>query len=852
MRKALIIVAAIVGVVVVAVLGVLFYAATNLNSIIASNRQTILSRASDALGRDVSVKEISASLGWGVMADLKEVTVADDPAISNKPIIEAADVYAKVDLMPLLSKSVHVTDVVLKSPVVRVIRTRDGKLNVASLGKGAKAKEAVEEAAKKKRGPHGEITEEAGGEAAKGPGVLSALLVRNFSIQEGTVTYRDEQAGGPPLKLSSIDVDVTDFNFERPFNAKVSLAALGDKKNLDVAAKVGPLMKDGAIDVNAIPLDVTANVGPIKISDAQAIPAAAKAIPEKLSLPDPVSVDAKASGTLNAINFSASSDLTSDRIGFGDVFTKPSGLTLKVSANGSRTDSTVAVNSAHVELGDIDMKATKIRFGGGTTSARIDTNRFALAPLAQILPALAKFNLDGKAEIHTGVQMTGSNPTANGVVTLDRVALSQPGGKTQIVSGLSGNVNLAGTSADVGPLTFNLGSSPSRLKAHADSLMPVKASYDFSSDAVKLSELVPSRPADEQVSKLTVVGTAAQTPDGMNIAAKVGSAGGSVNNIAYNNLALDAGLRGKQATIRSLQVGAFGGAIAAAGAADLSTNGPFNVAANLSNIDIQQALQSQQSKAADMIRGTLNGSATVAGRTGTFDQMKPTFNGDGKIAVANAKLVGVNVAAQGLQKVDNLPMIGALIPQSVVQNHPELFSNPDTDIKSATLTFKLEGPRITTHDLLVQTVDYNLTGDGWFDMDKNIDLTAHLLLSKPLTDEIVAQKKQVIYVSNRDGQVDVPVRVTGQLPKPRVTPDVTYLAQQATQRAAQEQGQKYVGKLLGKKGGGAVGGVLGGLLGAPGGGATEGGGGAGAGTATPGGAATPAIPNPAELLKKIF
>jgi uncharacterized membrane protein YgcG len=335
----------------------------------------------------------------------------------------------------------------------------------------------------------------------------------------------------------------------------------------------------------------------------------------------------------------------------------------------------------------------------------------------------------------------------------------------------------------------------------------------------------------------------------MNITAKVGSAAGSVANIAYSNLALDAGLRGKQATIKSLRLGAFNGAIAAAGGADLSPNGPFNIAANLSNVDIQQALQSQQSKAAGMIRGTLTGNATVAGRTGKFDEMKPTFDGRGKIDVTNAKLVGVNVAAQGLQKVDNLPMIGTLIPQSVVQNHPELFSNPDTDIKSATLTFALQGPRITTHDLLVQTVDYNLTGDGWFDMDKNIDLTAHLLLSKPLTDEIAAQKQNVMYVANNDGQVDIPVRVTGQLPKPRVTPDVGYLAQQASQRAVREQGQRYVGKLLGKKGGGGAGGLLGGFLGGGSGGGGSAGGGSGG---APGGAPTQAPPNPADLLKKLF
>jgi hypothetical protein len=96
-----------------------------------------------------------------------------------------------------------------------------------------------------------------------------------------------------------------------------------------------------------------------------------------------------------------------------------------------------------------------------------------------------------------------------------------------------------------------------------------------------------------------------------------------------------------------------------------------------------------------------------------------------------------------------------------------------------------------------------MNGDGWFDMDKNIDLTARILLTQQLTNEIIAQKKNVVYVTNNSGQIDIPLRITGQLPKPTVVPDVGDLAQRAGQRAVQEQGQKALGKLMGNKGLGA-------------------------------------------------
>jgi len=111
-------------------------------------------------------------------------------------------------------------------------------------------------------------------------------------------------------------------------------------------------------------------------------------------------------------------------------------------------------------------------------------------------------------------------------------------------------------------------------------------------------------------------------------------------------------------------------------------------------------------------------------------------------------------------------------------------------------------------------------------MEKNIDMAARILLTPELTKEIVAQKQAVIYVTNKNQQVDLPLRITGQLPKPIVVPDVADLAQHAGQRALQQQGSKALGKFLGNKG-------LGGFLG---------GGNSGSGSS----------PNPLNNLKKLF
>ena len=847
MRRVIKIAAAIVGAVAIFVGAILFYAATNLNSIIAERRQTILDKVSTALGRQVHAEDIKVSIGWGILADVTGVQVADDPDISKKPFIEASNVYTRLQLMPLLARRIEVTEVVLDKPVIRIVQTRDGTFNVSTLGR---KKIHTEEESRQGEGEGGGGANEESpmAEAGKAPSVLGSLLVQNFTINDGTLTFETE--GAPEsATVNSIDFKVRDFVFNAPFTVAVTFAALSDQENFDLSATIGPLVSNGVLDVDAIPLTGTAKVGPILLTQLETIPMLAKSIPPKLSISGPVAFEATADGTLQSVKFNVSSDLSAPAIAFGDTFNKPADTPLKISAEGSRTDSAVAVTLANITLGDLEAKATDIKVGGGTTAAHVDTNDFDIASLAKIVPALGKYNPSGKTEIHTAATVAHDKVSADGTVALAGVGLMLPDQKAPPLSNISGNIKLAGTSADVGPLTFNIGAQQATLKSHIDQFQPLVMSYELNAASVRLADLVPSRPPDEVINQLFAKGAVSiGSMTGPTVDSDITSPSGNLANVPYQNLRLSLALAGKIARIPMLKLKAFSGDIVATGNTRLEAAAPMVASISFTNLDIQQALDSQKSKAAGTVRGTLGGNIKVSGKTGTFDEMKPTLKGNGNLTLTNGKLVGVNVGGQALKKVQNLPAIGNLVPDAVIKNHPELFSNPDTDIQLASLTFVLEGPRTTSHDIKVQTVDYNLLGDGWFDMDKNIDLAARIVLSAPFSKELIEQKQEVAFIANKDGQIDIPLQIVGQLPKPQVLPNVTELAQTAANNAAKSQGQKYLGKIFGKKG---LPGGLGKILGGDSSGGGDGSGGSGSGGNNGGGNSNPP-PNPLDQLKKLF
>ena len=337
MRKLIRAAIVVVGVIVVVVVAVVIYAVLNLNGIIQKQRGLILSKASDAVGRKVDVQDIHASLGWGVIADLRGVTIADDPRFSQTPFVQAADVYARVALMPLLSHRVEVKQISLKQPVVHIIRNQRGQLNVSSIGKKPSTGEQVTPApatpppaagtAPLKGAP---LTEaQPSGQPSAGAGALGSVSVSSLTVEDATIVYQD--AGAAPVTVSAVNLDVENLGVSTPVDIKLSLAALGTSKNLSLTGKVGPLITNGVIDTTAVPVAFSLDVGPVTMDQLKAVPQIAKALPPQLQLTNPVTASIKVDGNPQTIAFNLATDLTGNQVVYTGVLDKAAGVPLKLS-----------------------------------------------------------------------------------------------------------------------------------------------------------------------------------------------------------------------------------------------------------------------------------------------------------------------------------------------------------------------------------------------------------------------------------------------------------------------------------------------------------------------------------------
>ncbi|MFZ0680363.1 AsmA family protein [Candidatus Binatus sp.] len=792
MRRVLLISGIVVGAIALIAVALTAYAFFNLSSIVAHNEKRILARVSDALGRPVQVGKIQAQMGWGVSVEVSGLAIADDPTFSEKPFLAANDVSVDVEFFPLLRGEAKITRLELIKPDIRIVMNADGDLNVSTIG--SSPEDARRKAA---HAPNPRVHKRSS---------LADLSIKSLSVEDGRIYFNDLGEKATPIHVRHLDFDVTNFNAASAFDVETKFAFPADDQNVEASGKVGPLLNQGVMDASGIPVDLNLKIDSILLESVRPLTELGSHIPAGLSIPDPISVRGTARGSIGKLAITLGTDLTGARVAYATIFNKPGGTAMTVNANGTWADH-LDLASASLKLSDLELTASRFAGGGAQPlSAQIDSNSFNLANLSSMITAAASYGLAGTSEVHGIVKLGNNAPAIDGSVTLKQVAL-KPGPSWQTgISDLNGTIRFANGVETVEPTSFTFGSAHANVEARAESLSPLNASYALKADSVKLAQIFASRPSSDIVNGLAIKGTADGELASPRISATIQSKDGSLENVSYNNLDLTAAYFNRRASARPLNVGLFEGSLTADADAVLGDEPTFNVTLAMRNLNMEQALHSQDIDAAGRVRGFLTGNVAASGSGTSWDRIRPTIRGSGRLAIADGKLMGVNIVADALNAVAAAPGVSQIVNVAFMSSHHGLLVDPNTELQSASMSFQQVGPRSTTHDLFAQSPDYAITADGWFDMDKNMDMSCDIRLALGL-------------------QVAIPVMVSGKLPGVRVLPDVPTLAERVAMGAINTPGNIIRGGVN------AVGSVVG---------------------APSAGSAIPSIPNPINALKKLW
>jgi hypothetical protein len=184
-------------------------------------RTRIESELSTSLGRKVTLGKLDLSV-WSGSLVAQNATLADDPAFSNEPFLQATSVKINVEMIPLiLSRQVHITGFAIDSPKINLIRHTNGTWNYSTIG-AASAKT-----------PSGDSSSS-----------MTGVTVSHVDVTNGQLTVSTESAPGAPTTAKRVydqlNIQAKDFAFSKQFPFTVSAHLPGDGV-VNLSGNAGPI-----------------------------------------------------------------------------------------------------------------------------------------------------------------------------------------------------------------------------------------------------------------------------------------------------------------------------------------------------------------------------------------------------------------------------------------------------------------------------------------------------------------------------------------------------------------------------------------------------------------------------------
>jgi AsmA-like protein len=387
--------------------------------------------------------------------------------------------------------------------------------------------------------------------------------------------------------------------------------------------------------------------------------------------------------------------------------------------------------------------------------------------------------MDVKATVRGSIGK-GAAPQIQGTLGLKNVS-AKPPSFPKPIENLDTTVRFTGQKADIGDMTLTLGKSRIRLAAAIEKFAPLTLSYKMSTPELwpaDYSAALPEERKSDVIRNLQSAGQFSMASGDMVYQGRLSSADGTLYNVPYKALDATLSLANRVANIKSLQVNALSGALKADGQYSFKEAVPqFSMASKVQNIDVKELYTALDPKAERDVRGRMNADMKVSGSGKTWEAIKPTLHGQGDAEVVQGALLNFNIADNVLTGITGIPGLTNAVNPSLRAKYPEVFTAKDTEFKELKANFDLADSRMNVKDLRMAAAEFVVQGNGWADFDRKVDFRATLSFSQRFSADLSQSAREIKYLLNNQGQLEVPFALTGKMPNVKPKPDTRYLGQ---------------------------------------------------------------------------
>jgi len=176
------------------------------------------------------------------------------------------------------------------------------------------------------------------------------------------------------------------------------------------------------------------------------------------------------------------------------------------------------------------------------------------------------------------------------------------------------------------------------------------------------------------------------------------------------------------------------------------------------------------------LRGTLT--TTLHGSVATLDPvgLTRTLSGSGDLALANPKIVNLNVLRRVFEQLSMLPGLMQTLEERLPPEYQAKFAANDTVLEPINLSITVRDGALHFDDVRLSTDTFRISGSGTVGLEGLVSIRSTLRIDPTLSGALIKSVKELQYLTDTAGGMEIPLTIEGQMSRLAVLPDLNYVA----------------------------------------------------------------------------
>lgn len=152
------------------------------------------------------------------------------------------------------------------------------------------------------------------------------------------------------------------------------------------------------------------------------------------------------------------------------------------------------------------------------------------------------------------------------------------------------------------------------------------------------------------------------------------------------------------------------------------------------------------------------------------------LSASGRVKLAEPVVANLNILRAVFEQFSMIPGLAQRLQERLPPEYQARFDAKDTVLQPVDLAATLEGGTLRFTDVRLQTDTFGIAGGGQVGLDGSVQVQSVLRIEPAFSLALIRGVAELQYLTNREGEMEIPMVIQGRLPRLALMPDLQYVA----------------------------------------------------------------------------